>query len=145
MYLDDVPINYLVVFCAAVVNFIIGCLWYGSCAFGCKLVKQDVTPGASLPPKTGCSSCKCIGAYIGEFILSLVTAYVLTLFIEISQADTIVEGIAVAIWIWIGFIATTLFSGVLWGRKHVERFFIDAGFLLIGLIAMAILIMYLGY
>jgi hypothetical protein len=151
MYLDDVPMNYLGVLLAAIVYFIIGFIWYAPFAFGSKRERHDDKSGT--PTHAGCSTCKSepgsyackIGSYIGEFIIALIIAYVLALFIQISQADEVVEGIAVALWIWVGFIATTHFSSVLWARKTLEHFFIHAGFMLVGLIAMGAVIMYMGF
>lgn len=139
MFLDDVPVNYLAVLVAALVYYVIGALWYAPFFFGNRWMKHHENE-VPVEPQQKHTLC-CIGSYAGEFIISLILAYVLALFIEISQAGEIVEGIAIALWVWIGFIATTHFSAVLWGRKTVKSFFIHAGFMLLGLIAMGAVIM----
>ena len=139
MFLDDVPVNYLAVLVAALVYYMIGALWYAPFFFGNRWMKHHENE-VPVEPQQKHTLC-CIGSYVGEFIISLILAYVLALFIEISQAGEIVEGIAIALWVWIGFIATTHFSAVLWGRKTVKSFFIHAGFMLLGLIAMGAVIM----
>jgi hypothetical protein len=141
MYLDDVPIDYLGVLLAAIAYFIIGFIWYAPFAFGNKRERDEKS---KVQNQEGFFTRK-IGSYIGEFIISLIIAYVLALFIQISQADGVVEGVSVALWTWIGFIATTHFSSVLWARKTLEHFFIHAGFMLVGLVAMAAVIMYIGF
>ena len=142
MYFSEVPINYGGVLLAALVYFIIGCIWYAPFAFGKKRGRGDETVETS-PQEAHTHK---IGAYIGELIVSLIIAYFLALFIAVSEAEEIAEGIAVALWIWIGFIATTHFSAVLWARKTLEHFFIHAGFMLVGFIAMSIVIMsIIGY
>lgn len=150
MFLDDVPVNYLAVFLAAIAYFIIGSIWYAPFFFGHRNKHhEDITPIVDTQPKQTVVELQpkhrfcLIGSYIGEFIISLIIAYVLTLFIQLSQADDLMEGITVALWVWIGFIATTHFSAVLWDRKTVKSFFIHSIFMLIGLIAMASVIMYL--
>lgn len=142
MYLDDIPLNYWGVFGAAVVYFIIGCAWYAPFAFGKKREEhQDLGENQEKDKKCCCK----VGSYLGEFIISFVIAYVLSLFLQISQAEEIIEGIGVAIWVWIGFIATTHFSSVLWVRKTLSHFFVHAGFMFLGLVAMAVVIMIAGF
>jgi hypothetical protein len=139
MFLDDVPVNYLAVLIAALVYYVIGAIWYSRFLFGNRWMKHHENE-IPVEPQQKHILC-CIGSYVGEFIISLVLAYVLALFIELSQAEEVVEGVIVAIWVWIGFIATTHFSAVLWGRKTVKSFFIHAVFMLLGLIAMGAVIM----
>lgn len=142
MYLDDVPVNYWGVLAAAMIYFIIGLIWYAPFAFGNKGGRHD---GKIEEQSQQGFFTRTIGPYIGEFIISFIIAYILALFIQISQADEIVEGVSVALWAWIGFIATTHFSSVLWARKTLEHFFIHAGFMLVGLVAMGAVIMYIGF
>lgn len=141
MFLNDVPINYLGVLLAAIAYFIIGAIWYAPSVFGSRWMRHEKAQIGFLAEQPSSSH---IGSYAGEFIIALVMAYVLSLLIQVSLADEVVEGIAIALWIWTGFIATTHFSAVLWGRKTLKSFFIHAGFMLVGLIAMGSIIMYFG-
>jgi hypothetical protein len=138
MFLDDVPVNYFAVLAAAIAYFVIGAIWYAPCCFGHRWMKRHENEP---PVEIEKNVLSYIGSYVGEFIISLIIAYVLTLFIQLSQADGVVEGITVALWVWIGFIATTHFSAVLWARKTLKSFFIHAGFMLLGLITMGAIIM----
>lgn len=141
MFLDDVPINYWGVLAAAVVFYVLGAIWYLPCFFGHCCTKNE----ACAVEETQKSHCLCkVGAYIGEFLICLVIAYVLALFIEVSQAEEIVEGITVAFWAWIGFIATTHLSAVIWGHKSIKAYFVHAGFLLVGFLVMGAIIIYMG-
>lgn len=146
MFLDDVPVNYPTVLLAAIVYFVIGAIWYSPFLFGRYKSHEHIAPmpeNVTTPPDVKQKHwLRLIGPYIGEFIIALIIAYVLTLFIQISQAEEIAEGIAVALWVWIGFIATTHFSAVLWDRKTVYHFFIHAGFMLVGFLAMGAIIIY---
>jgi hypothetical protein len=146
MFLNDVTVDYMAVFAAALVYFILGAIWYAPCLFRSRCcIKHDESHPEEPPQacKMDSTTCK-IGSYIGEFVLDLVIAYVLAIFIEVSQATEIIEGIMVAIWIGIGFVATTHFSAVLWGRKTLKSFFIHACFMLVGLTAMGATIIYLS-
>lgn len=137
MFLNDVSVTYSAVLAAAIVYFILGAIWYAPFLFGHRSVKHDEACS------TGKECCGChIVAYIGEFILDFVIAYILAVVIQLSQATEIIEGMSVAIWMWIGFVATTHFSAVLWGRKTLKSFFIHACFMLIGFMAMGATLIY---
>lgn len=142
MFLDDVPMNYWGVLTAAVVFYVLGAIWYLPCLFGGACCSGSSACGTGEMNKPSCC-CK-VGAYIGEFIISLVIAYVLALFIQISEAEKIVEGITVAFWAWLGFIATTHMSAVIWGHKPIKAYLVHAGFLLIGFLIMGAIIIYMG-
>jgi hypothetical protein len=138
MLLYDVPINYLAVFIAALVYFILGAIWYAPFAFGHRWYKHE--QGKIEEHKISHQ----IGSYFCEFLLDLIIAFVLAFFIEFSQAEDYIDGFIVALWIWVGFVATTHFSAVLWSRKSVKSFFIHATFILIGLLLMSVPILYLS-
>lgn len=142
MFLDDVPVNYWGVLVAAILLYVLGALWYSPLLFGDCCIKNDepLQPGDK---EKSCCYGK-IGAYIGEFICSLVIAFVLALFIAVSDAEKIVEGIAVAIWAWLGFIATTHLSNVFWRQRTFKHYLVHVSFLLIGFIAMGAAIMWMG-
>lgn len=134
MFYENVPVNYLAVVLAAAAYFILGAVWYSPNMFGQRWMKHEwgqPDDQKRLPT---------VIAYIGELIISLIIAYILALFIEITRAREILEGIVIALWIWLGFIATTHFSAVLWARKTLKSFFIHAGFMLFGLLIMGALI-----
>ncbi|MBX9704331.1 MAG: DUF1761 domain-containing protein [Silvanigrellaceae bacterium] len=137
MVIYDVPISLAAVIVAAIVYFILGAIWYSPALFGHRAVihregEPDLVVKETHP----------IGSYIGEFILDLIMAFVLTVLITLSDAETYWEGMTIALWAWVGFIATTHFSAVLWGRKTLRSFFIHAIFMLVGLLAMGAVIMY---
>lgn len=136
MFLDDIYVNHTAAIAAALIYYILGALWYMPCCFGTRHIKHDEVNAEEH------STAHTIAAYIFEFILDLIIAYVLTLFIIITRAEDYIDGITVALWIWMGFIATTHFSAVLWGRKTLKSFFIHGCFMLIGFLAMGGVIMY---
>jgi hypothetical protein len=135
MFLEDIPVNYLAVVLAAVVYFILGAVWYSPKVFGSMWMKHNPSVVPSETNRTNM-----IVAFIGEAVIGLIMAYILAVFIRISQADAVIKGIVVSLWIWLGFIATTHFSAVLWGRKSLINFFIHAGFLLTAILLMGAII-----
>mgnify|MGYP001589158455 CR=1 FL=1 len=79
-------------------------------------------------------------AYIIAFIGAFVTNFVLAHFIDYVQAQTIVDAIQAAFWIWLGFIAPLLLSSVLWENKSMKLYLINAFQYLFALIIAAIIL-----
>jgi hypothetical protein len=134
MFLENIPVNYLAVFLAAVAYFILGSIWYSPAVFGHRSLRYERDPSHPI------RRTPVIIAYIGELLISFLIAYILFIFIELAEVKDFLEGIFVALWIWFGFVATTHFSAVLWDRKTLKSFFIHAGFLLFGFLLMGMLI-----
>lgn len=131
----SLEVNYLSVLLAAVVYFLIGALWYSPQLFGHHWMKHEgIHPDHHEPYVPG------IGSYIGEFILDLLMAFVLALFIALADINSWGQGMLVALWAWIGFVAAPSLSALLWSRKSYKSFLINAGFVLVGLLAMGAII-----
>lgn len=132
----DTRVNHFAVVIAALIYYILGAIWYSPKLFGEHWMKHEgLTP--SEPKKS------MVLAFIGEFILDLVIAYVLAALFGLLDVLEVQEGIIIAFWIWLGFLATTHFSAVLWGKKTFAHYLIHAGFMLLGLVLMAIVLVYL--
>lgn len=126
MYFDDV--NWIAIISVAILNIILGALWYSPQVFG-KIWMN------SLGIKEGECQAHCsVNHYLGAFAIALVTAWVLALFINWIGAITAIEGAKVGFFVWLGFIATTHFSGVLWVKKPLKTYLIDAGFYLVNFV-----------
>ena len=129
----DIAVNYGAVLGATVVSFIIGWLWYGP-LFGKKwMVLRKMDPAAM----TGEMPYKLMA---GEFVLTLVVAYVLAHFTVLFGATTAPEALELAFWVWLGFYATTLAGPVLWENVPYELYLINAGRWLVSLLAMALIL-----
>ena len=125
MYLFDITINFLGILIAAAVYFLLGNLWYSKSLFG-KVWRhhEGLHPVEPYQPS--------VGAYIGEFVIALIIAYIFDLLMILTSANGVVDGLILASWIWVGFIATTQLSAVLWGKKTFKSFLIHDGFILCG-------------
>lgn len=120
--------NIIAVIIMALVYMGLGALWYSKALFG-KILEECCT----VDKKEKMEKEKCCGpkGYIGGFIIALILGYVLAHFVNASGAQDAAEGMKVGICAWFGFVATTMFSGVLWCKKPLKAFFIDAGFMLV--------------
>ena len=66
------------------------------------------------------------GTLIVAFIAQLVMMYVLTLFVELFGATSFASGLLAGFWVWLGFVATILLGSVLWERKPVQLYLLNA-------------------
>jgi hypothetical protein len=127
--------NFLAIVVAAIAAFIIGFLWHGP-VFGKVWIKLmgmtqkdiDQAKKQSMAPRIA-----------GAFVQQLITAYVLAIFIVGSGADAMLA-VRVVFWIWLGFIATTLFNGVLWEKRSVNLYLFNIAYHLVALIAMGLIL-----
>ncbi len=99
----DVHVNLWAVLAGAASSMLVGAWWYSKPMVGAKwqklvkLTDKDMQRGA--PAAMGLA-----------FLLSLVTAYVLVLFMEVSEAyfevSQIEAGVMTAFWLWLGIVLT---------------------------------------
>jgi hypothetical protein len=135
--LDFAGVNWLAVIVAAVAGLIVGFIWYAPQVFGRRWARAS---GIELPgpgevqPMT----------YLGGVVTAAVTAYVLAVLIGGLGAATLVDGVIVAVVVWLGFVATWLASGVFFERRSTEWWAINAGQAIVSLAIMGAIIGYLG-
>ncbi len=127
-------ISFLSVLVVAVVFFIIGFIWHGP-LFGkiwARAMGMDMN--SMTPEQKKEMQKKMWPAYILQLILSIVTAYVLAVFI----GSGIGGALAIAFWLWLGFSMPMAASAALWSGKSKSAswklFFITAGYQLVTLL-----------
>ncbi len=129
--IEVINVNYLAVVVAAILHMALGFLWYGPLfgkmwmgmmGFTQKTIEEAKTKG-------GMGKNYAI-ALLGAFVTNWVLAYV----VGFSGAATILEGMQAGFWVWLGFMATTTLSGVLWEGKSWKLYLLNNGHLLIGLL-----------
>lgn len=125
--MDNVQIDLFTVFIAAVLNMIIGWLWYSKWFFGSTWMKME-----NVNPK----DCKNISMLYG-FITSLVIAYFLALFQGYLGVTTVSDGMFVGFCFWLGFVATTQISAVIWGKAPFKLFALHSGYRLLSYLVMS--------
>lgn len=126
-------INYWAVLVAGVVGMAVGALWYSPLLFG------NVWARLSGFTKEKMEAAKKKGMakeYILALIGSLVMACVLAHFVVGLNLSTFWDVAQLAFWAWLGFIATTLLSAVLWEGKKWSVWLINNAYYLVVLIIM---------
>ena len=124
-------VNMYSVFVASVVAMGIGTLWYSPLLFGTQWRRLQNVPVSdqNFPASK----------MIIEFVSTLVTAFVLSLF-TVLLPQTIYASIIFALVIWVGFYVTMLLSEVLWENKPFELFLLNAGVRAIILVSMTLIL-----
>jgi hypothetical protein len=135
--LDFAGVNWLAVIVAAVAGIIVGFIWYAPPVFGRRWARSS---GIELPQPGEVQPM----TYIGGVVTAAVTAYVLAVLIGGLGAATLVDGVIVAVVVWLGFVATWLASGVFFERRSTEWWAINAGQAIVSLAIMGAIIGYLG-
>ena len=75
-----------------------------------------------------------------EFITTLVTAFVIAQFAAWLGAGSLLGGIVLGLWIWLGFYATMLLGPVLWEKMTWPHYFITVSLRLVTIVLMAAII-----
>jgi len=130
--MEGLQIDLLTVFIAAICNMAIGMAWYSKWLFG--PAWMELKKISDPQPSYGKFTLIC------SLIVSLVIAYFLAYFQAYLEVTTVVDGMFVGFCFWLGFVATTQISAVLWNRAPFKLFCIDTGFKLLSFVAMSGLI-----
>jgi len=125
--MPQVSVNYLAITVAAIINLILGFLWYGP-LFGRRwMALSNITPqqmaGGSIAKTT-----------VGSFITALIMFYILSLVVDWSGAKSIGAGAAAGWWMWLGFVGTVMLNSVLYERRPVALYVLNTAYHLVSLI-----------
>jgi len=123
-------VNLLGVLVAAISTMVVGFLWYSPMLFAKAWVREmgyDMNDKAKMEEMK-----KSAGpAYAGSFVASLVSAFVLALFLHWTRAENWQFGMLVGLHVWLGFVATVQLTGVLFMKQSMKLFAINTGYQLV--------------
>lgn len=130
MTISEIAINYYSVFGAAFASLILGSLWYSPVLFGNAWAKlADVKKGAG-PNILLLMSI--------NFAAGLLTAFGLVHTIKYAGAITVAESLFAGFFTWLAYIAATYMLGtVLWERKPIKLYLINASYWLVNVLLMS--------
>lgn len=125
-------INYGGILLAAVINFAFGALWYGPLFGKTWMHLAGLSHDDMKSMKLTARQAMVLG-FVSAFIFTFVLSYL----VGATGAAGIPETLALAVWIWLGFVVTTLAGGVLWENKSVKLFGFNIFYQLISLLITA--------
>ena len=129
-------INFFAVIIGAVVNMIVGFVWYSPQAFGRQWMKAIGKTQKDFENMKGEAN----KAYALSFVGALVMSFVLAHVVYYSGSTNLVEGFIIGFLVWLGFVAPISFNSCLFEKKPLELVLINAGYYLAALIMMSIII-----
>lgn len=131
-----VSVNVIEVIVAAIAAFVAGMIWYSPALMGKKYMKVMGKTEKDMKKEMGGMQ----SSMVKGFIMSLVMAFVLASVFGLIRVTTLSDGVQTAFWLWLGFVATTLFGAVIWEKKSMDWFVISAGHYLVGMIVMGLVL-----
>lgn len=128
-------INYFAVLASAIFFIALGATWYSPVLFGKQWMQALNIKEEDMKACGGCGK-----AFFWASLVSLIIALALAYFLKLTHAVTLGEGLCVAFWLWLGFIATTLASAVIWEKKPCRWWLITSGYYLVGLLVSSVIL-----
>jgi fluoride ion exporter CrcB/FEX len=129
-------INLLAVLVAAIATMVVGFLWYSPLLFAKPWMREmgyDPNDKAKMEEMK-----KSAGpAYGGSFLASLVSAFILALFLHWVRAESLHSGLMVGFHVWLGFVATVQFTSALFTKQSMKLLSINTCYQLVCYLAMA--------
>ena len=127
-----IELNWWAIIVAALVNMALGALWYSKALFGKKWMELMGKKEEDIK-----NSKKDLWKMYGvTFVGSLVTSFILALFMQYKEASTFLEGAILGILGWIALVVPTNLSNVIFEGKNAKLFYISIGFYLASLVIM---------
>lgn len=135
-----IEINYLAVLVAGIAAMAVGFVWYGPMLFGKQWMKLMGHTKESME-----AAKKEIGkTYAISFVFTLVSAYVLSHVIGLSQSfygySPVMTGLTSGFWMWFGFVMPVQATDVLFGGKKWKLFGINTGYQLASLLVIGVVL-----
>ena len=127
-----VHINYVAILVSGVASMVIGSIWYGP-LFG-KIFMREMGMDKWSPEKRAEMRKSMVMTYVLQFIASMVMFYVLARFISQHGPISVMQGVTVALWTWIGFVVPVKLGDAIWGG-NMTLFWIGSSNMLATLLA----------
>lgn len=133
----NAQVNWFAIVASGIAYMVIGFLWYGP--FFAKpwmqlvgLTKKDMDKSMKdgSMPKT----------YATSFIAALVTAYVTNVLIVMLNVTDVGSAVALGVMLWLGYVAATYASQVLYEFKPFKLYLINVGYSLVTLVVTAVIL-----
>lgn len=128
--MEYVYIDWLVIILAAILNMVIGFLWYSKWLFGPLWGKLSKHSQSGMTVKILAST----------LLTSLMIAYFLSFFGAHLRVTSVTDGMFVGFLLWLGFVVTIEFSSHIWCKTPYQLFLISSGYRLVTFLVMSGLI-----
>jgi len=139
-------VNYLAVFVAAIVIFLLGGLCYSPVLFPKKCVALQVRTEEQ--GRSDAAMAHMPVMYLGAFIAGLIIAWAIAVLANsfvprapMPVSSWVLRGAKVGLFSWFGFVATTSFTNAIFSMKPKQLWLIDASYYLVAFLLAGAIIM----
>jgi len=120
---------------SAVATMVIGFVWYSPFLFArpwMRLMGHDPNDAA----QTAAMQKSAGRQYAVTFVATIVSAIVLAKIIDLTSVNTVLYGMKVGFFVWLGLVATVQLTGALFGKQSPKLFLINTGYQLVCYVTM---------
>lgn len=125
-----IPVNLTAVVVSSVAAMLLGFAWYSEAFFGKRWIRLEGLDKAKLDKSK----------FALMFLASLISAYILSLYIHYAGATGWVLGAKTGLWAYLGFVMPAGLGNHLFSRKPFVLFLVQTGHHLAGLLLMGAII-----
>jgi len=128
--------NYLAVFVAAVVYWLLGAVWYGA-LFNKAWMQLEAIPKEQIEAMKGAAVAL---PYVITFVLNLLIAFVLSQLCSWRNATTAAKGASLGVLLWVGIVGPITYTTHMYEMRPLNLFLINEGYVLVGLLVMGAIV-----
>jgi hypothetical protein len=132
----ETDVNLVAVLACGLAAMVVGFLWYSKALFADSWMKLSGISMADIEK----SKARMPVIYGTMFVGALVQAYVLAQLVHLVGALDITSGAIVGFFAWLGFVGPVMLSSVLFEGRPVKLYFINAGYQLVNMIIMGVIL-----
>ena len=124
--MQDVDLNWIAIFVAALIPMFLGALWYSNALFAEPWMRavdrsRDELTGAKL-------------GYVLSALGALLMSYALARIVRWAEVDDLLNGALVGFLVWLGFVATVLAVTTYFGGRPRALWMINGGYQLVAMV-----------
>jgi hypothetical protein len=123
--MPSVDVNWWAVLAAAVINMVIGAIWYSPSGFGKSWMKVTGHKMGGGSPNT---------AYAVSTIGALLQAWILVHFVRYAGSTTFWKGAWTGFWLWLAFVGVVMATNIVFEGRDWKIWKINAGYFLVVLV-----------
>lgn len=130
-------INYWAVLVSAMIFYGFGTVWYSPLLFSKIWMAES---GINEEKLAQMGKGHSLRVFITTFILSLLMAFITAHLAEFLHSDSLGSGVMLALMLWLGYVVSSMGTNYLYEDKSFRFLMINAGYFLIGLLEMSVIL-----
>ncbi len=125
------PLNYWAIILVAVINMVIGFLWYGPVLGKVWMKEMGFTKESMDAQKAKGMTTSYVLMLVGALVMAYVLAVGVLFGVAYTKTGGAMGGLTAGFWYWLGFVAPVTMGSVLWEGKSWKLWALNAGYYLV--------------